>query len=120
MRSGRRPDIDAGWPTEFVSVMTQCWDSDPARRGTFEGVCEQWAAIAAASSPDKRLSIGNMLRRTTNRTSLISIASRSSAAPPATTPPATAPLVPLGPSLVELPANARASLIDDGGISSSV
>ncbi len=41
---GHRPPLDAAWPADFVRLLRDCWNQDPAKRPEFRTILRRLAA----------------------------------------------------------------------------
>eukprot|EP00727_Mastigamoeba_balamuthi_P006159 m51a1_g2162 putative protein kinase domain containing protein (860) ;mRNA; f:41982-45209 len=49
IRKGKRPDIPAGCPANYVQLMTRCWAADPSSRPRFNEICTTLSEMLAES-----------------------------------------------------------------------
>ena len=52
LQQGQRPKVDESWPTTYVTVMKQCWSTDPQARPSFSDVLKALEKGGGANSND--------------------------------------------------------------------
>jgi len=51
VEGGVRPPLQRSWPQPLATLISECWDQDPARRPTFTEVCPRLQAILDGLTP---------------------------------------------------------------------